>query len=248
MRSPRGQSYVRAWPGRGASFEPVAASWHAQSMATAAPCPTPEPARASHGLPLSSLRAVLSASWAAIAAPSGAQTQGLSARAASAAKPAAAGASGGGPRAAPGPNIKPRPPPEGNAADGFGPTTDTGANDFQQGMPNQEDLYAIAWSGYPEQWFSAAGKRMTYMNAMKDLFGWDISTWNDASVTNPGVSAHNPTDDADGKVCIPDDGTGTLNNEGVFVRCCADYGWDCLKCPSGTSNAAGNGKTIYSCQ
>lgn len=137
---------------------------------------------------------------------------------------------------------------EGNAADGFGPTTDTGANDFQQGMPNQEDLYAIAWSGYPEQWFSAAGKRMTYMNAMKDLFGWDISTWNDASVTNPGVSAHNPTDDADGKVCIPDDGTGTLNNEGVFVRCCADSGWDCLKCPSGTFNAAGNGKTIYSCQ
>ena len=36
--------------------------------------------------------------------------------------------------------------------------------------------------------------------------------------------------------------------KGVFVRCCGDLGWNCLKCPKGLQNNARNSKNIYSCE
>ena len=60
-------------------------------------------------------------------------------------------------------------------------------------------------------------------------------------------NAHNPLLDPNwGRVCLPPDGDGTMENEvisaavlmddytgerGYLVRCCGDLGWNCLKCP-----------------
>ena len=132
----------------------------------------------------------------------------------------------------------------------------------QQGMMNKgaQEPYRIAWPGFPSRWYAGEGKRASYLSAMKELFQWKSGRWYDDSKVdsawseNGAKQAHNPLlDTTYGKVCIPDDGEGTLESEvadglfrkGVFVRCCGDHGWDCLKCPEGYTNGPGNGKDIY---
>lgn len=145
----------------------------------------------------------------------------------------------------------------------------------EQGMMNRgnPEPYRQAWPGYPPHWYAKAFHRFSYLSAMKELFAWKSKVFGTGNPKRHSDSdtakslgttkdAHNPLLDSWGRVCLPDNGEGTMESEvvpagvtggaavkrkGVFVRCCGDLGWDCLKCPAGLTTAQGNGRSIYEC-